>query len=141
MSTYSPSAPSVTRNWHIFDAKDQVLGRLATQIASVLMGKSKTYFVRHLDIADHVVVINASKVTVTGNKSTQKVYHRHSGFPGGMKITTYNQMLKTKPQEIIIHAVSGMLPKNKLHDRLLSHLHVYAGSDHPYGQQFPQNTK
>jgi large subunit ribosomal protein L13 len=141
MSTYSPSASSITRNWHIFDAKNRVLGRLATEIAIVLMGKNKTYFVRHLDIGDHVVVINASQISVTGKKSTYKLYHRHSGFPGGMKITTYDQMLKTKPQEIVIHAVSGMLPKNKLHDRLLTHLHVYAGSDHPYGKQFPQNPK
>jgi large subunit ribosomal protein L13 len=139
MKTISPKAADITRTWHLFDAKDQVLGRLATQIAETLMGKSKTNFVRHLDIADHVVVINAAKVAVTGNKAFQKIYHRHSGYPGGMKITTYDQLLHAKPEQIITHAVSGMLPKNKLHDRLLRHLHVYPGSDHPYINQFKKS--
>ncbi len=138
MKTHSPSATEISRDWHLLDAKDQVLGRLATRIAELLMGKHKTEFVRHLDIGDHVVVVNALGVAVTGNKNSQKIYHRHTGWPGGMRITTYSQMQATHPERIIVRAVSGMLPKNKLHDRLLSHLHVYPGSDHPYAKQFKQ---
>jgi len=140
MKTYSPSATIISRDWHLVDARGQILGRLATQIAKLLMGKHKTKFVRNLDIADHVVVINASEILVTGNKSTQKIYHRHSGWPGGMKITTFSQMKAAHPERIIIHAISGMLPKNKLQDRLLSHLHVYPTSEHPYTKQFKQAT-
>lgn len=136
MKTLSPKASEIKRNWHFFDAKDQILGRLATKISGVLMGKSKTNFVRHLDIGDHVVVINASHVVVTGNKSQQKLYRHHSGYPGGMKVTTFSQMLNSKPEQIIIRAVSGMLPRNKLHDRLLKHLHVFSEADHPYIKQF-----
>jgi large subunit ribosomal protein L13 len=137
MKTSSPKACDISRSWRLFDAKNQVLGRLATEIATTLMGKSKTNFVRHLDMGDHVVVINASQIAVTGKKSLQKLYHRHSGYPGGMKITTFDQLSRAKPEQIIIHAVSGMLPKNKLHDRLLRHLHIYPGSQHPYAKQFP----
>jgi large subunit ribosomal protein L13 len=136
MKTYSPSVTKISRDWHLIDANNQVLGRLATHIAELLMGKHKTDFVRHLDIGDHVVVINAAMIVVTGRKSSQKLYHRHSGWPGGMTITTFAQMQSAHPDRIIIHAVSGMLPKNKLHDRLLSHLHVYPTSDHPYVKQF-----
>jgi large subunit ribosomal protein L13 len=136
MKTFSPKASEITRSWNFIDAKDQILGRLATQIAQVLMGKSKTNFVRHLDIGDHVVVINASHIIITGKKSQQKLYHHHSGYPGGMKVTTFDQMLKSKPEQIIIRAVSGMLPRNKLHDRLLKHLHVFSGAEHPYVKQF-----
>ena len=136
MKTFSPSVTKIFRDWHLIDAKDQVLGRLATRIARLLMGKHKTNFVRHLDIGDHIVVVNASGIVVTGNKSEQKIYHRHSGFPGGMKITTFAQMKSAHPERIIIKAVSGMLPKNKLHDKVLSHLHVYPSSDHPYINQF-----
>jgi large subunit ribosomal protein L13 len=136
MKTLSPKSSEIARSWHLFDAEDQVLGRLATRIADTLMGKSKTNFVRHLDIGDHVVVINASKVLVTGKKMQQKLYHRHSGYPGGMKITTYDQLLHSRPEQIIIHAVSGMLPKNKLQARLLRHLHVYPQEIHPFTKQF-----
>ena len=136
MKTYSPSVTQISRDWHLINAKNQVLGRLATHIAELLMGKHKTDFVRHLDIGDHVVVVNASGIAVTGNKSSQKIYHRHSGWPGGMKITTFSQMQSAHPERIIIHAVSGMLPKNKLQDRLLKHLHVFPGPDHPYKSNF-----
>lgn len=138
MKTYSPKVQDISRDWHIFDAKDQILGRLATQIAKVLMGKGKVGFARHLDMADHVVVINASQIAVTGNKLSQKVYHRHSGYPGGMKVTRLDTLLNTKPDQVIIKAVSGMLPDNKLHDKMLKHLHVFAGSEHTYSQQFKQ---
>ena len=137
MKTFSPRAQNITRKWYLFDAKNQILGRLATQIAALLMGKHKADFVRHLDIADHVVVINAAHISVTGRKSQKKVYRHHSGYPGGMKVTTFSQMLANHPERIIIHAVAGMLPKNKLHDKILKHLHIYPGPDHPYAQQFP----
>lgn len=138
MKTYSPKSAEITRAWHLIDAKDQVLGRLATQVASLLMGKSKTIFSRHLDMADHVVITNAERVKVTGKKEKQKLYHRHSGYPGGMVVTTLSQVRASHPDRIIIHAVSGMLPKNKLQDRLLTHLHVYPGPDHPYASNFKQ---
>jgi large subunit ribosomal protein L13 len=134
--THSPSVKDIARKWHLLDAKGQVLGRFATQIAKLLMGKDKPDFVRHLDMADHVVVTNAKEVVVTGNKFSQKLYHRHSGHPGGMTVTPYFREQQNHPDRIIIKAVSGMLPRNKLHDRLLSHLHVYPDANHPYTKQF-----
>lgn len=136
MLTHSPSITSVERKWHLIDAEGKVLGRLSTQVAKLLMGKQKTDFVRHLDIGDHVVITNAKKIVVTGNKATQKIYHRHSGWPGGMRVTTYAQLQAKKPEDIIIKAVSGMLPKNRLHDKILRHLHVFPGVDHDYLKQF-----
>jgi large subunit ribosomal protein L13 len=136
MRTLSPKTSILKRDWHLFDANDQVLGRLSTAIAHILMGKHKTDFARHLDMADHIVVINAAKIVLTGNKETKKVYHRHSGYPGGFRSTTLAKMRETKPENILIHAVSGMLPKNKLQDRVLKHLHIYPGSQHPYSQHF-----
>lgn len=134
MITFSPRPAEISRQWHLFDAKDQVLGRLATQIANLLMGKHRPDFTRHIDMGDHIVVINAKDITVTGQKNTQKLYRHHSGYPGGMKVLTYKQVQAAHPERIIIHAVSGMIPKNKLHDRMLKHLHVYPGSDHPYAR-------
>lgn len=122
----------ISHNWDLVDAKDQVLGRLATSIATKLVGKHKPYFVRHLDCGDHVVVVNAGQVRVTGNKETQKVYTSFSGYPGGLKKLTLAQMRATNPIEIIRHAVAGMLPNNKLRDRWLTRLHVYADEKHPY---------
>jgi len=139
MKTFSPTADSITRDWRLFDAKDQVLGRLATQIAEALMGKQKATFSRHMDMGDHVVVINASKVVVTGKKENQKVYHQHSGYPGGMKVTPLKIMRQTHSERIIIHAVSGMIPHNKLHDKMLKHLHVFPGDTHPYSSQFKKS--
>jgi large subunit ribosomal protein L13 len=136
MKTYSPSAQSLTRKWYLFDAKDQILGRLATQVARLLMGKDKPDFVRHMDNGDHVVIINASLIRVTGNKMGQKLYHRHSGFPGGMKVTVLGDLLAKTPEKVIINAVAGMLPDNKLHDKMLKHLHVFTGGEHPYSKQF-----
>ncbi len=134
--TFVPKPADIARKWHIFDAKDQVLGRLATKIAVILMGKHRPDFARHVDGGDHVVVINASKVAVTGRKEVQKLYHRHSGYPGGMKVTTLEQMRANKPEQVIIHAIAGMLPDNKLQDRVLKHLHVYPDETHPYEKQF-----
>ncbi|TSC87637.1 MAG: 50S ribosomal protein L13 [Microgenomates group bacterium Gr01-1014_16] len=139
MKTYSPKSSEITRAWHLIDAKDQVLGRLATSVANLLMGKSKPIFSRHLDMADHIVVTNAAAVKVTGKKEKQKLYRRHSGYPGGMVVHTLSQVRAAHPDRIIIHAVSGMLPKNKLQDRLLTHLHVYPGPDHPYASNFKQS--
>jgi len=136
MKTYSPSSPSITRKWIFFDAKGRILGRMATEIAKILMGKDKSDFVRHLDIGDHIVVVNAAQISVTGKKLGQKLYHRHSGFPGGMKVTVLGDLLAKSPEKVIISAVSGMLPDNKLHDRMLKHLHVYPGAEHPFTKQF-----
>jgi large subunit ribosomal protein L13 len=134
--TFAPSSKSLSRDWHLFDAKGQILGRLCTQIAKVLMGKDRTDFARNMDMGDHVVVINAAEVAVTGRKELQKLYHRHSGYPGGMKVLTLEQQRARKPEDIIVHAISGMLPHNKLHAKMLTHLHVFPGSEHTYTSQF-----
>lgn len=136
MKTYTPKPQDITRNWHLVDAQNQTLGRLASQVAVWLMGKHKPISSRHLDVGDHVVVTNAAQVKVSGRKETRKAYWRHSGYPGGMKTASFSQMRVTYPDRLIIHAVSGMLPKNKLKNRLLTHLHVYSGPDHPYTKQF-----
>ena len=133
IKTFSPTPKDITRSWHLVDAKGQILGRLATQMAILLMGKHKPSFAPHLDSGDEVVVVNASQIVVTGNKAQTKVYNRHSGYPGGLKSTSY---ALAKPEDIIKHAVAGMLPKNKLQDPRLLRLHIYAGDTHPYGQHF-----
>lgn len=126
----------IKRYWHLVDARGKILGRLATQIAQLLMGKSKTYFSRHLDGGDYVVVINAENIVTTGKKGEQKIYTRYSGYPGGLKKQTLNELKATRPEEVIRHAVAGMLPKNKLRKRMLSRLHIYAGDKHPYQDKF-----
>lgn len=136
MKSNSTKASEIERKWYIFDAKGEILGRLATQIAIALMGKNKPYFVRHLDCGDHVVVINAFEVAVTGRKEKQKMYYRHSGYPGGLKTTALEDVRRQHPERIIESAVRGMLPINKLRDRMLLRLHVYAGSEHPYTEKF-----
>ena len=134
--TKSTKAKEIERKWHLIDVKGEVLGRVATKIASLLMGKSKPNFVRHLDMGDWVVVINAAHVRVTGNKAETKIYTRYSGYPGGLKREKFKDLQARKPEEIIIHAVSGMLPKNKLRKRTLRRLRVFAGKDHPYQDKF-----
>ena len=134
MSTNSFSARDIKRNWHLVDAKDQTLGRLATGIAKVLMGKNKPSFVPYLDNGDFVVVTNAAAVKVTGKKPAQKVYTRHSGFPGGLRQETFNDLLKRRPNDIIRHAVKGMLPKTKLGDKMITKLYIYPGPEHPHNQ-------
>ncbi|PIQ69786.1 50S ribosomal protein L13 [Candidatus Shapirobacteria bacterium CG03_land_8_20_14_0_80_40_19] len=124
--------------WHIFDAKDQILGRLASKIAPVLFGKSKPYFVRNLDCGDHVVVVNASLVKVTGKKETEKKYTSFSGYPGGLKTLSLSQLREKKPERIIEKAVLNMLPKNKLRDQWMKRLHVFAGEKHPYEEKFKE---
>lgn len=135
MSTNAVSAKDIRRDWHLVNAKNQILGRLATQVAQKLMGKNKPSFVRYLDSGDFVVVTNASFIKVTGKKSDQKVYFRHSGYPGGDVRESYQTVLSKKPAEIIRHAVKGMLPKTKLGRQMIKKLHVYAGEKHPYTKQ------
>jgi len=120
---------SIERSWHLFDAKDQVLGRLATKVAKLLMGKEKPTRVPYLDRGDYVVVVNAAKVAVTGKKETQKRYFRYSGYPSGLKSENLGELRKRRPQEIIRHAVVGMLPKNKLSSRMITRLFVYPGEE------------
>lgn len=138
MRTYQPSAKDIQREWYIVDAEGMTLGRLATRIAHVLRGKHKPTFVPHLDMGDFVVVINADKVVLTGMKEGQKLYHRHSGFPGGIKSVPFASMLEKKPTEVVEKAVKGMLPKNRLGNQMGTKLKVYAGTDHPHGAQQPK---
>lgn len=130
------SEKDIKREWHLVDVKDQVLGRISTQISKLLMGKNKTYFVRNLDCGDFVVVINAKDVKVTGKKETLKKYFRYSGYPGGFKAETLGNLRKRKPTEIIRHAVSGMLPQNKLKSKMLKRLLVFPGVKHSYQDKF-----
>jgi len=132
MKTYSTKASDIKREWHAIDASDKVLGRLATQVASLLMGKRKPIFSPNLDTGDFVVVINAEKVRVTGNKTKQKVYYRHSGYPGGLRSINLEKMMQTHPTRVIEHAVKGMLPHNRLGAKMFKKLRVYAGDTHPH---------
>ena len=132
MKTYSTKTSDIEHQWHVIDASDKVLGRLATQVATLLMGKHKPIFSRNLDTGDFVVVINADKVRVTGNKAKQKVYYRHSGYPGGLKTITFERMMQTHPTRVIEHAVKGMLPHNRLGAKMFKKLRVYAGDAHPH---------
>jgi large subunit ribosomal protein L13 len=138
LRTYTPKPGEITRTWHIIDANDIVLGRLASQIAVLLRGKHKTSFAPHVDTGDFVVVINAAKVALTGAKREQKMDYRHSGYPGGMRATSYTELLESNPRRAVEKAVKGMLPHNKLGRQQLSKLKVYAGPDHPHTAQKPQ---
>ena len=138
MRTYTPKPGDIQRQWHVIDATDVVLGRLASQIAVLLRGKHKATFAPHMDMGDFVVVINADKVALSGNKRTAKFDYRHSGFPGGLRATAYNELLATNPRRAIEKAVKGMLPHNKLSDAQISKLKVYAGDKHPHAAQNPQ---
>lgn len=124
------------RNWHLIDVNGKVLGRISTQIVGLLMGKGKTDFVRNLDLGDYVVVLNSKLVKVTGNKENQKPYYRHSGYPGGFRKTTLKELRAKNPNEIIKHAVSGMLPQNKLRDSMLNRLKIFEGAEHKYEEKF-----
>jgi len=135
VKTYSTKASDIKREWHVIDASDKVLGKIATQVASLIMGKHKPIFCRYLDVGDFVVVINAEKVRVTGNKAKQKLYYRHSGYPGGLKSVSLEKMLETHPTRVIEHAVKGMLPHTRLGAKMMKKLRVYAGDAHPYGGQ------
>ena len=134
--TKSTKAKDIKREWYLVDVKEKILGRLATKVARLLIGKAKPYFVPYLDCGDFVVVINAKKVRVTGKKEEQKIYTRYSGYPGGLKKETLGHLRERKPEEIIRRAVSGMLPKNKLRKQRLKRLFVYAAGKHPYDKKF-----
>lgn len=134
--TDTTKAQDIKREWHLIDVKDVVLGRVSTKIAGLLMGKSKPYFVRNLDCGDYVVVVNAKEVKVTGKKETLKRYNRVSGYPGGFKSETLKELRQRRPEEIIRHAVSGMLPQNKLKATMLKRLLVFSGVTHTYQDKF-----
>ena len=139
--TYSPKAKEIKRTWHLVDYTDQLLGRMATKIASFLIGKGKPYFTPHLDCGDYVVVVNAEKVKVSGKKSTQKIYYRHSGYPGGFKQIPFERQMEKDPRKVIELAVKGMLPKNKLRAVRLRRLKVFVGDQHPYQEKMNKEGK
>ena len=138
MKTFSPTPKDIKHDWYVVDAQDQVLGRLASQIAHRLRGKHKPEFAPHVDNGDFIIVINCEKIKVTGTKMTNKLYRRHSGWVGGLRTTSLGDMLREKPERLIMMAVRGMLPKNKLGHAMLKKLKVYAGPEHPHAAQNPQ---
>ncbi|WP_062518738.1 50S ribosomal protein L13 [Demequina silvatica] len=138
MRTFSPKPGDVTKNWYVIDATDVVLGRLASQAASLLRGKHKATFAPHVDGGDFVIVINAEKIAISGNKLTDKMVYRHSGFPGGLSAVPIGELLEKNPRRVIENAVKGMLPKTKLGAAQLKHLKVYAGAEHPHAAQQPE---
>jgi large subunit ribosomal protein L13 len=141
MKTYSTKAAEIERQWHVIDASGKILGKLATEAAKLIMGKHKPTFSRHLDTGDFVVIINAEKVRFTGKKAEQKLYHSHSGYPGGLKTVNLERMMATHPTRVIEHAVKGMLPHNRLGAKMLKKLKVYAGEEHPHLAQTGASSK
>jgi len=138
MRTYSPKVSDIKREWHIVDASGQTLGRLASQVASLLMGKHKPIYAPHIDTGDYVIVINATKLIVTGNKAEQKTYYRHSGYPGGLKEQIFKDVFNKHPTRIIEFAIKGMLPHNRLGRAMFRKLRVYPGCEHPHHAQIVQ---
>jgi large subunit ribosomal protein L13 len=138
MKSYMARPLEVERRWYVVDAEGRTLGRLATEIARILRGKNKPQYTPHVDTGDFVVVVNAEKVVVTGKKAEQKVYRRHSGYPGGLKETSYERMMERRPTEILRKAVKGMMPKTRLARQQLRKLKIYAGPEHPHAAQSPQ---
>ena len=141
MKTYMPGAKTIERKWYVIDATDQTLGRLATQIATVLRGKHKPIYTPYLDTGDYVIVVNAEKVKVTGKKLEEKIYWHHTGWIGGQKKTSLKRMLQIHPERVVEHAVKGMLPKGPLGRQMYRKLHVYAGAEHPHQAQKPEEMK
>ena len=138
MRTYSPKASELSHEWLVIDATDVVLGRLASQAATLLRGKHKPTFANHMDNGDFVIIINAEKVALTGSKLTQKMAYRHSGYPGGLTATSYAELLEKSPEKAVEKAIRGMLPKSSLGDQMLKKLKVYSGSEHPHEAQQPK---
>jgi large subunit ribosomal protein L13 len=138
MKTYVAKPSDRQRDWYVVDASGKTLGRLATQIADTLRGKRKPAYTPHIDTGDFVVVVNAEKVAVTGNKRAQKLYHRHSGYPGGLRTRTLDEMMARRPEEVLRLAVKGMMPRNRLARKQLTKLKVYAGPEHPHRAQKPE---
>ncbi len=139
MKTYSPKPSEIERNWYIVDADGMVLGRLASKLAHVLRGKHKPTWAPHMDMGDFIVVVNADKIRVTGRKADQKVYYRHSGYPGGLKETPYRRIMDKKPEFVLFEAVRGMLPRNRLGRQMLKKLKIYASPAHPHAAQQPES--
>ncbi len=138
MKTFAANPKDIDRKWYVVDAADQVLGRLASQVAVILKGKHKPTYTPHVDTGDHVIIINAEKVRLTGNKLQDKAYHRHSGYIGGIKKTTAGEMLNRHPERVIQFAVWGMIPHNRLGRKMIKKLRVYAGPEHPHQAQMPE---
>ena len=138
MKSYIAKPAEVERKWYVIDAEDKTLGKIASEVASILRGKKKPIYTPHVDTGDYVIVINAEKVRVTGKKEEQKIYKSHSGYPGGLKETTLRELRAKKPEEIIRHAVKGMMPKGKLGRQMFKKLKVYAGQEHPHTAQNPE---
>ena len=138
MKTYSAKKEDITQEWYLVDAQDRILGRIATQIANILRGKNKPVFTPYADAGDFVIVTNAEKVRLTGNKLENKCYYRHTGYPGGLKTRTAQEVLTKKPEDLILLAVKGMLPKNRLGRKLIKKLKIYAGNVHPHEAQQPK---
>jgi large subunit ribosomal protein L13 len=136
MKTYQPKHKDIKRNWHMIDAEDEVLGRMSTKLATLLMGKHKPTYSDHMDMGDYVVVVNAQKVKVTGKKRKQKVYQKHSGYPGGFKEVSFEKMITEHPERVIELAVSRMLPGNRLRDKRMRRLKVFAGANHTFKSKF-----
>ena len=139
MKTYSPKPQDIDRKWYVVDANGLILGRLASKIAQVLHGKHKPIWAPHADVGHFIVVVNADKVRVTGRKAEQKLYIRHSGYPGGLKKTSYSKVLQTKPEHILREAVRGMLPHNRLGRKMLKKLKIYASTEHPHQAKTPES--
>ena len=137
MKTKSYKNTDLDKKWLLLDAKNETLGRLSSKIASILMGKNKPQYTPHNDLGDYVVVVNAEKIRVTGNKDIQKKYYKHTGYPGGLKSSTFSEIIEKDPENLILKAVRGMLPKNKLSSSMISKLKVYEGDDHPHAGQNP----
>ncbi|MBN2283964.1 MAG: 50S ribosomal protein L13 [Deltaproteobacteria bacterium] len=138
MKTFSAKKEDVSQNWYLIDADGKILGRLAAEIASRLRGKNKPIYTPHVDTGDFIVVINAEKIALTGNKLLDKKYYRYSGYPGGLKETSAEKLLETKPENLLRFAVKGMLPKNRLGRQMIKKLKIYSGSEHPHEAQAPQ---
>lgn len=138
MKTYTPTPKDINREWYLVDASDQILGRLASQIAHRLRGKHKPEFAPHVDNGDFIIVVNCEKIKVTGKKLANKMYYRHSGHVGGLKAVSLEEMLETKPEMVLMNAVKGMLPKNRLGRAMLKKLRVYSGNEHPHEAQSPK---
>ena len=138
MNTYMANAQTVERKWYVVDAEGMVLGRLASQVANILRGKHKPIYTPHVDTGDHVIVVNADKIVLTGKKLDQKVYYHHSGYVGGLKETKYRKLMADKPEFALRHAVVGMLPKNSLGRKMATKMHVYSGAEHEHSAQQPE---
>lgn len=137
VSTYMAKPADVERNWYVIDATDMVVGRLATQVATMLRGKHKPTYTPHVDTGDYIIVVNTDKMVFTGKKLDQKIYYRHSGYPGGLKEITARRMMQTKSNDVLYHAVRGMLPKGPLGNKMIKKLHIYTGAEHEHAAQKP----